>query len=218
MVKTQIMANKLDFSLYVVTDSRLVGEKSLESVIQLALKGGATMIQYREKNKEANEIYAKALVLKNMCNKFGVPLIINDRLDIAMAIDADGIHIGQKDLPIAEVRKLFGPHKIIGFTVENEAQVVLSNGQEVDYYIAAPVFRTNTKLDDRGLLGIEGLKSMIKVSKKPVIAAGGISLKNAADVMDLGSAGIVVVNQIMSGEDPKLISEKFIKILKPKGI
>ncbi len=212
------MANKLDFSLYVVTDSRLVGEKSLESVIQLALKGGATMIQYREKNLEANEIYTKALILKNMCNKFGVPLIINDRLDIAMAIDADGVHIGQKDLPVSEVRKLFGPNKIIGLTVENEAQVALSNGQEVDYYIAAPVFRTNTKLDNRGLLGVEGLKTMIKVSKKPVIAAGGISLKNAADVMDLGTAGIVVVNAIMSSEDPKLTSEKFIKILKPKGI
>lgn len=209
---------KNDFSLYLVTDTRLIGQKSLISIVEPALKGGVKMIQYREKEKEAREIFEIAIELRKLTKKYNVPLIINDRLDIAMAVDADGIHIGQSDLPVHLVRQIFGADKIIGMTIHNEAQAKASNSLEVDYVMAAPVFRTNTKLDSRGLLGFEGLQKILKIASKPVIAAGGVSLKNIVELLDMGVEGVAIVNPIMGSDDPQLAAEKIVKLLKPMKI
>lgn len=207
-----------DLSLYLVTDSRLIGQKNLLSVVEPALKGGVKVVQYREKAMESKEIYEVALELRALTRKYNVPLIINDRLDIAQAVDADGVHLGQLDLPVDKVRKILGANKIIGFTVLNDAQAKAANQMDVDYVVAAPIFRTNTKLDNRGLLGFDGLRSILKVTNKPVIAAGGISLKNIAEVVDMGVDGVVVVNPIMTSDDPQLSAEKFVNMLTPMKI
>ncbi|MCB0646005.1 MAG: thiamine phosphate synthase [Saprospiraceae bacterium] len=207
-----------DLSLYLVTDSRLIGQKNLLSVVEPALKGGVKVVQFREKSMEAKEIFDVAMELRALTSKYNVPLIINDRLDIAQAVDADGVHLGQLDLPVEKVRKILGANKLIGFTVHNEAQAKAANQMDVDYVVAAPVFRTNTKLDTRGLLGFDGLRSILKVSKKPVIAAGGISLKNIAEVVDMDVDGVVVVNPIMTSDDPQLSAEKFVNMLTPMKI
>ena len=207
-----------DLSLYLVTDSRLIGQKNLLSVVEPALKGGVKVVQFREKSMEAKEIFDVAMELRALTSKYNVPLIINDRLDIAQAVDADGVHLGQLDLPVEKVRQILGANKLIGFTVHNEAQAKAANQMDVDYVVAAPVFRTNTKLDTRGLLGFEGLRSILKVSKKPVIAAGGISLKNIAEVVDMDVDGVVVVNPIMTSDDPQLSAEKFVNMLTPMKI
>lgn len=207
-----------DLSLYLVTDSRLIGQKNLLSVVEPALKGGVKVVQFREKSMEAKEIFDVAMELRALTSKYNVPLIINDRLDIALAVDADGVHLGQLDLPVEKVRQILGANKLIGFTVHNEAQAKAANQMDVDYVVAAPVFRTNTKLDTRGLLGFDGLRSILKVSKKPVIAAGGISLKNIAEVVDMGVDGVVVVNPIMTSDDPQLSAEKFVNMLTPMKI
>lgn len=212
------MNTAADFSLYLVTDSRLIGKKNLLSVVEPALKGGVKVVQYREKGKESREMYEMALELKKLCSRYKVPLIINDRVDIALAVDADGLHLGQLDIPVSEARKLLGPDKIIGMTVHNEAQAKAANSFEIDYIMVAPVFRTNTKLDTRGLLGYDGLNAVLKVRQKPLVAAGGISLKNIGDLLDLGVDGVVVVNPIMTSDDPQLASEKFSAFLKPQKI
>lgn len=207
-----------DLSLYLVTDSRLIGQKNLLSVVEPALKGGVKVVQFREKSMEAKEIFDVAMELRALTSKYNVPLIINDRLDIALAVNADGVHLGQLDLPVEKVRQILGANKLIGFTVHNEAQAKAANQMDVDYVVAAPVFRTNTKLDTRGLLGFDGLRSILKVSKKPVIAAGGISLKNIAEVVDMDVDGVVVVNPIMTSDDPQLSAEKFVNMLTPMKI
>lgn len=192
-----------DLSLYLVTDRSLSLGRSLESVVAQAVEGGVTMVQLREKDCSTLEFYEQAILLKKCLHPYNIPLIINDRLDIALACDADGLHIGQSDMPYDIARKLLGRDKIIGLSVECIQDAVNANELDVDYIGISPVFGTPTKTDTAPALGLNGVQEIVKISRHPAVGIGGINKTNAAEVISAGAEGISVVSAIMSAIDPK---------------
>lgn len=208
------MKPQFDLSLYLVTDRSLSLGRSLEHVVEEAVKGGVSMVQLREKDCSSAEFYALAIKLKALLTPYQVPLIINDRLDIALACDAEGLHIGQSDLPYSVARKLMGNDKIIGLSVENIEDVMEANRLDVDYIGISPVFDTQTKNDTAKALGIDGVKEINKLSIHPSVGIGGINQSNAEQIITAGADGISVVSAIMSAVDPKKSAEELMKIVK----
>lgn len=192
-----------DLSLYLVTDRSLSLGRTLEYVVSEAAKGGVTMVQLREKDCSTLEFYQQAILLKECLRPYNIPLIINDRLDIALACDAEGLHIGQSDMPYAIARKLLGKDKIIGLSVECLQDAIDANRLDVDYIGISPVFGTSTKTDTAPALGLSGIWEIQKISKHPTVGIGGINQTNAADIIEAGADGISVVSAIMSAADPK---------------
>lgn len=207
------MRSKLDLSLYLVTDNRILQGKNFLDVIEEAVKGGVSLVQLREKQASSREFYEKAKALKKRLSSYDVPLIINDRLDIALAIDADGLHIGQEDLPYEIARSLLGDDKIIGLSVESKTDAVLANQLDVDYIGISPVFSTPTKLDTAPALGLEGAQLINSLSKHPSVGIGGIHEENAAAVIRTGSKGISVVSAIMASENPYEAAKRLKQII-----
>lgn len=195
--------NKIDLSLYLVTDRELSRGRSVEEITEQAVKGGATVIQLREKDTPTLEFYNTACSLKRLLKPYGIPLIINDRLDIALAADADGIHIGQSDLPYETVRRILGKDKIIGLSVETMQQAKDANLLDVDYIGISPVFSTNTKKDIKQPFELEGIRKIASFTNHPTVAIGGINKNNTADIIKSGADGIAVVSAIVSADNPK---------------
>lgn len=192
-----------DLSLYLVTDRSLCLNRSLEYLVKEAVEGGVSMVQIREKDCSSLEFYELAMRIKKLLVPYQIPLIINDRVDIALAIDADGLHIGQSDLPYSLARKLFGKDKIIGLSIENLNQAKEANALDVDYIGLSPVFYTDTKNDIAPALGLDGIKEIAKISKHRMVGIGGINTSNAIDILSSGAEGIAVVSAILSHDDPK---------------
>ena len=207
-----------DLSLYLVTDSSLLNGRSLEEVVVAAVEGGVTMVQLREKECSTLEFYNLALRMKACLKPYKVPLIINDRLDIALACDAEGLHIGQNDMPYQIARQLLGQNKIIGLSVENTQDVVDANSLDVDYIGISPVFNTMTKTDTAPALGLDGVKELTRISKHPSVGIGGINLSNSRDVILSGANGISVVSAIMSSVDPKQSAQQLMDIVNQSKI
>jgi thiamine-phosphate pyrophosphorylase len=192
-----------DLSLYLVTDRSLSLGRDMEWIVEEAVKGGVTMVQLREKDCSTREFIELAIRLKQKLAPYNVPLIINDRADVALAADADGLHIGQSDMEYSMARQLLGTDKIIGLSVENMDQVYESNDSDVDYIGISPVFSTTTKTDTAPPFGLEGIRDVMAISNHPVVAIGGINLANAREIMEAGAHGIAVVSAICSAERPK---------------
>lgn len=188
--------------LYLVTDRSLSLGRSLEEIVTLAVKGGVTMVQLREKDTPTGEFIVLAEKLKEILKPYNVPLIINDRVDVALAVDADGVHIGQSDMPYHIARKLLGPDKIIGLSVENMDDLMAANNLDVDYVGISPVFATPTKTDTAPAFGIDGLKEAVRLSLHPTVAIGGMNADTAKGVIETGCNGIAVVSAISSAENP----------------
>lgn len=200
----------LDLSLYLVTDKSDDVEKFLKT-IEEGIKGGVTVVQIREKTAETLDFYNLALKVKEITTKYDVPLIINDRVDIALAIDADGVHVGQSDMPCDVTRRLIGENKILGVSAAtvDEAQKAEKDG--ADYIGTGAVFPTATK-DDAPSVTKDELKEVVESIDIPVVAIGGINLENAHQLVDTGIAGLSVVSAIMSSENPKKSSEELLNI------
>lgn len=192
-----------DWSLYLVTDHNLCGERSLIDVVLNAVQGGVSVVQIREKHLTSREYVELGKNMLELLRPFDVPLIINDRLDIALAIGADGVHLGQSDLHFKEARRIMGPEALIGISVETMEQVYEAQKWDVDYIAVSPVFLTQTKTDSASPWGLEGLKAVCTVSQHPIVAIGGIHLNNIKHVLDAGADGIAVVSAIMSASSPK---------------
>ena len=207
-----------DLSLYLVTDRSLSLGRSLESVVFDAAEGGVTMVQLREKDCSTLEFYQQAMLLKECLRPYRIPLIINDRLDIALACDAEGLHIGQSDIPYDIARKLLGKDKIIGLSVECLQDAVDANELDVDYIGISPVFGTLTKTDTAPALGLEGIREIVKISRHPAVGIGGINQTNAADIIEAGADGISVVSAIMSASDPKQAAFQLMNIIQKSKI
>ena len=207
-----------DLSLYLVTDRSLSLGRSLESVVFDAAEGGVTMVQLREKDCSTLEFYQQAMLLKECLRPYHIPLIINDRLDIALACDAEGLHIGQSDIPYDIARKLLGKDKIIGLSVECLQDAVDANELDVDYIGISPVFGTPTKTDTAPALGLEGIREIVKISRHPAVGIGGINQTNAADIIEAGADGISVVSAIMSASDPKQAAFQLMNIIQKSKI
>ena len=191
-----------NLELYLVTDRSLSLGRELGSVVESAVEGGVSIVQLREKNLCTRDFVSLALRIKSLLSPFGVPLIINDRVDVALACNADGVHIGQSDMPYGLARKILGGQRIIGLSVENMEQVLEANSLDVDYIGVSPVFSTPTKTDTAPPFGLEGLRQAAGISSHPVVAIGGINASNASEIRSCGAAGIAVVSAVMSAPDP----------------
>ncbi|WP_294080731.1 thiamine phosphate synthase [Proteiniphilum sp. UBA5384] len=202
-----------DLSLYLVTDRSLSLGRPLEYVVEEAVKGGVTMVQLREKECSSKEFYLQAMALKKCLKPYNIPLIINDRLDIALACDAEGLHIGQSDLPYEVARKILGKDKIIGLSVENKQDALDANKLDVDYIGISPVFDTPTKTDTAQELGLAGVHEISLVSKHPGVGIGGINNSNALKIIQAGADGISVVSAIMSASEPRQAASELYDIV-----
>jgi thiamine-phosphate pyrophosphorylase len=199
--------------LYLVTDRQLCGARSLEDIVLQALQGGAAYVQLREKNISTRIFVEEALKIKTLTEQFGTPLIINDRLDVALAVKADGIHIGQDDMPYETARKLMGPRAIIGLSVETWDDVVTAQELDINYLGVSPVFETPTKTDTKGSWGLEGLARIKEYSRHPLVAIGGLNAANSEDAVMAGADCIAVVSAICAAPDPLQASRQINTII-----
>ena len=204
--------NRESLRLYLVTDRGLSLGRSLEEVVIEAVAGGATMVQLREKEAPTGEFVALAKRLRALLAPLGVPLIINDRVDVALAADADGVHIGQSDMAYEDARRLLGPDKIIGLSVENFEDLERANSMDVDYVGISPVYGTPTKTDTAQPFGIEGLRKAVERSVHPTVAIGGMNWQTVSEVMATGCDGVAVVSAICSAPSPRQAAQELLKL------
>ena len=200
--------------LYLVTNRGLSLGRSLEEVVSEAVAGGVTMVQLREKDTSTGEFIRLACKLSDLLRPLGIPLIINDRVDVALAADADGVHIGQSDMPYEIARKLLGPDKIIGLSVENMNDLLRANELDVDYIGISPVYGTPTKTDTAEPFGLEGLRKAVELSVHPTVAIGGMKARTISDVIAAGADGVAVVSAICSADSPRLAANELMNIIK----
>jgi thiamine-phosphate pyrophosphorylase len=203
----------MNYSLYLVTDQALLGGKQLAETVDRAIQGGVTVVQLREKNLSSLEFFQVAREIKTVTDKYGVPLIVNDRADIALAVDAAGLHVGQADLPVGVARQLLGPDKIIGVSVANRTEAILAAGQGADYLGGGAIFPTNTKTDADyvSLTDLAAIKQEVTI---PVVAIGGINGNNITEVMASGADGAAVVSAIVAAQDPYKAAAALEKLVK----
>jgi thiamine-phosphate pyrophosphorylase len=192
-----------DWSLYLVTDRCLAGRRSLDDLVRAALRGGVTAVQLREKECATRDFIDLARALKAILAPAGVPLIVNDRVDVALAACADGVHIGQSDMEYRDARRILGPDAIIGLSVETPEQAGRAASFDVDYLGVGPIFLTPTKTDAAVPWGIEGLAALRRASRHVLVAIGGVHRENAGDVIRAGADGIAVVSAICAAQDPE---------------
>lgn len=202
--------NAVDLSLYLVTDNSDDVEKFLNT-IEESIKGGTTVVQIREKTADTLDFYNLALKVKEITTKYNVPLIINDRVDVALAIDADGVHVGQSDMPCDVTRRLIGEDKILGVSAATIDEAKKAQEDGADYIGTGAVFPTQTKNDAPSVTKQE-LKEIVESIDIPVVAIGGINLENAHELIDTGISGLSVVSAIMSSDNPKKSSEELLNI------
>lgn len=200
-----------DYSIYLVTDDGCLQGRALIDCVREALEGGVTLVQYRAKTASSAEMYAKALQLKALCDSFNVPLIINDRLDIAMAVGAAGVHLGQDDLPCAAARKLLGEDYIIGVSAHNPAEAKAALQSGADYLGCGAVFGTATKADVKKL-GTDGLAAICKAKGLPVVGIGGVTADNYREVRAAGADGAAIVSGILAQPDIRATVEAIAKV------
>lgn len=194
------MKPTVDYTLYLVTDRGLMSTGTLEEAVEKAVCGGCTIVQLREKTASSLEFYENALKVKAITDKYNVPLIINDRVDIALAIDAAGIHVGQSDLPAGAVRKIIGGEKILGVSANSVEAAVKAQQDGADYIGVGALYSTNTKTD-AGVIAREQLIEVRKAVDIPVVGIGGINRQNAGELVTTGIDGIAVVSAIISQKD-----------------
>jgi len=192
----------IDYSLYLVTDRGLARGRSTFDIVKAAVSGGVTCVQLREKDCSTLEFIEQALAIKNFLGEREVPLIINDRLDVALAVAADGVHLGQSDMPLEMARKIAGPSMLIGISAESVQDAVQAEKGGADYLGVSPIYATPTKTDTVFPLGLEGLREIKKRVKIPLVGIGGLNKFNAAEVIRNGADGVAVVSAIVAAEDP----------------
>lgn len=200
-----------DYSIYLVTDDGCLQGRALIDCVREALEGGVTLVQYRAKTASSAEMYDEALQLKALCDSFKVPLIINDRLDIAMAVGAAGVHLGQDDLPCAAARKLLGEDYIIGVSAHNPAEAKAALQSGADYLGCGAVFGTATKADVKKL-GTDGLAAICKAKGLPVVGIGGVTADNYREVRAAGADGAAIVRGILAQPDIRATVEAIAKV------
>ncbi len=194
---------RIDYSLYLVTDRALARGRPLADVVRAAVAGGVTCVQLREKEASAREFAAAARELLALLRPLGVPLIVNDRIDVALAAGADGVHVGQQDLSVADARRLGPPGWIVGVSAESVADAARAERDGADYVGASPVFATPTKADHAPPLGLAGLRALRAATKLPLVAIGGIHVGNARETIRAGADGLAVVSAIVAADDPR---------------
>lgn len=206
--------NSANLTLYLVTNNS-ENEEEFLNTIEEAIKGGVTIVQLREKDKDTGNFYNLAVKVKEITRKYGVPLIINDRLDIMLACDAEGLHVGQSDMPADIARKLIGPEKILGVSAATIKEAQKAEKDQADYIGIGAVYPTQTK-DDAEYITKDELEEVVKSIDIPAVAIGGITEENALELVDTGITGLSVVSAIMNADNPQIASNNLLNIIKNK--
>lgn len=197
------MRRRPDLSLVLVTDRTLAAGRSLDDVVRAAVRGGVTAVQLREKDCSTRQFLEIGRSVQEACRSLGVPFIVNDRADLALVLKTDGIHLGQDDLPPRDARRLLGPDAVIGLSVETLEQALEAEAEDVDYLGVSPIFATPTKPDTRGEWDLAGLSKLRRLTRRDLVAIGGINPENAGAVIEAGADGIAVVSAICAAADPE---------------
>ena len=214
-----MMHNRADYRLYLVTDRNCLQQQTLEQAVEQAILGGVTLVQLREKAIASKAFYERALRIKAICHHYNVPLLINDRVDIALAVEADGVHIGQSDLPCGVVRQILGKDKIIGVSARTAQQAIQAQADGADYLGVGAMFATSTKADAQTVT-IASLTQIRQAVTLPIVAIGGINhttlpaLQQALQAANTPIDGVAVVSAILGQKDVKLASEKLKEMIK----
>ncbi|MCI5883158.1 MAG: thiamine phosphate synthase [Clostridiales bacterium] len=211
------MKPRVDYTLYLCTDRELMSEDTLEKSVELAIQGGVTVVQLREKDCSGREFLQVAREVKQITDAYEIPLIINDRIDIAMAVDADGVHLGQSDIPAHTARELLGPDKIIGVSAYNKELAVEAQKEGADYLGVGDIFGTSTKAGTHHV-EIDTLSRICQAVKIPVVAIGGINLSNVTKLAGTGIQGTAVISAIIASKNITEAATKMLSLLKNEVI
>lgn len=203
----------MNYSLYLVTDRGLSRGRSTRDIVESGIRGGVTCVQLREKTATTREFIREALGIKDLLASRNVPLIINDRLDVALAVGAEGVHLGQKDMSLEMARTIAGDRMIIGISVESVEDAVTAAEGGADYLGVSPIFATPTKVDTAPALGLEGLAEIRRTVTLPLVAIGGLSSDNAGAVIRSGADGVAVVSAIVAAEDPERAARQLKRVI-----
>jgi thiamine-phosphate pyrophosphorylase len=202
------MINRKDLLLYLCTDRILSKGRPITEAVEAAIAGGVTMVQIREKQAETREFFTIALEVQAVTRRHKIPLVVNDRVDIALAIGAEGLHLGQSDIPIAVARRLVGKNMFIGVSTGTVEEAAAAEKDGADYLGVGAVFPTGSKADAGEAIGLKGLAEIRGAVKIPLVAIGGIGEANAADVIRAGADGVAVISAILSRPDIRAAAEK----------
>lgn len=199
--------------LYLVTDQFSAGGRTLTDVVAAAVQGGVTCVQLREKQLNTRDFFAQAIALKELLAPHNIPLVINDRIDVALACGAQGVHLGQSDMPVAQARRLLPLNVFIGWSVETMEDVARSASLPVDYLGVSPIYATPTKTDTQAPWGLEGLRKVRSATALPLVAIGGIHAGNASAALSAGADGLAVVSALCAAQDPCAAAAKLRKLI-----
>jgi thiamine-phosphate pyrophosphorylase len=199
--------------LYLILDPAVAGSRSLADIVSTALDAGVRLFQLRVKTLETGRLYEMAAVLCPLVQKGGGAFIVNDRVDVAKAVGADGVHLGQEDLPLADARAILGAGRLIGISTHNPAQAVEAEAGGADYIGYGPIFPTATKENPDPVVGVDGLRQVRARIRIPIVAIGGITAKNAGDVRAAGADGIAVVSAVLASPDPAAALAELMKAI-----
>ena len=203
----------IDYSLYLVTDRELAGDRPILEIVKAAVQGGVTCVQLREKDCSTLDFIDQALAIKNFLKARGVTLIINDRVDVALAIEADGVHLGQTDMPLNIAQKIIGDSMIIGISAESLEDAVEAEKGGADYLGVSPIYATPTKTDTAPPLGLDGLRTIRAAVRLPLVGIGGLNRDNSAAVIENGGDGVAVVSAIVAADDPAAAADEIKQII-----
>ena len=196
--------------LYIILDPSVCPARPLVEVLTAAAEAGASLFQYRNKTASMKEAYVEVLALRQAAAKAGVLFIVNDRCDLALAVDADGVHLGQGDLPLDLARKVMGPDKLIGISTHNPDQVREATAGKPDYLGFGPIFKPGSKQDHDPVVGLEGLRAMRRLTPLPVFAIGGIQIDQVGEVMKAGADGVAIISAVLKAADIGEAVRKFL--------
>jgi thiamine-phosphate pyrophosphorylase len=196
--------------LYVILDPSVCPARPLVEVLTTAVAAGASLFQYRNKTASMKEAYVEALALRHAAAKAGALFIVNDRCDLALAVDADGVHLGQGDLPLDLAKKVMGPDKLIGISTHNPDQVREATAGKPDYLGFGPIFKPGSKQGHDPVVGLEGLRAMRSLTSLPVFAIGGIQIDQVEEVMRAGANGVAIISAILKAPDISLAVKVFL--------
>ena len=199
--------SEIDYTLYLCTDRKLMSTNTLEEAVEQAILGGCSLIQLREKQSSSREFFEMAKRTKAITDRYRVPLIINDRIDIALAVDAAGVHLGQEDIPAKEARRIMGEEKVIGVSARTVELARKAVEDGADYLGVGAMFATNTKGNAK-VIGKEKLKEIRAAVSIPIVAIGGINHSNAAQLVDTGINGLAVVSSVIGASDIQAAARK----------
>ena len=198
----------MNLTIYLITDDKYFKGRDVIDTIEKALQGGVTAVQYRFKNKTTKEMYEELLKLRELTKKYNAELVVNDRVDLALAVEADGVHIGKEDLPPEAVRKIVGDKMYIGYTCNSLEEVKKAQELPIDYIGFGSIYHTSTK-ENYKYVGIDALREAIRISKKPIVCIGGIMPYRVPEVVKAGCRNIAVSAGILAFEDVKKAAQEF---------